>query len=71
MEDQKKPDSQPSKERIRKLTPQQSAALATDKNISVTAGAGSGKTTILVERYLKIILDEKVVPPSTPFVRAF
>ena len=42
------------------LTPEQQQALATDKNISVTAGAGSGKTTILVERYLKIIIDEKI-----------
>ncbi len=44
----------------RRLTPQQQQALATDKNVSVTAGAGSGKTTILVERYLKIVLDEGV-----------
>ncbi len=42
------------------LTPAQQAALATDKNISVTAGAGSGKTTILVARYLKIILEDEV-----------
>ncbi len=56
------PDSQnatPEQQRKR-LTEQQQQALATDKNISVTAGAGSGKTTILVERYLKIILEEKV-----------
>lgn len=33
-------------------------ALALDKNISVTAGAGSGKTNILVERYLKIVADD-------------
>ncbi len=42
----------------KKLTPEQQLALQTDRNISVTAGAGSGKTTILVERYLKILLDE-------------
>ncbi len=42
------------------LTDNQKQALATDKNISVTAGAGSGKTTILVERYLKLILEEGV-----------
>lgn len=42
------------------LTPAQQAALASDKNISVTAGAGSGKTTILVARYLKIILEDGV-----------
>lgn len=44
----------------RQLTPQQQLALATDKNVSVTAGAGSGKTTILVERYLKIILEQRI-----------
>ena len=38
------------------LTSAQEQALALDKNISVTAGAGSGKTRILVERYLKIVL---------------
>lgn len=37
------------------LTPSQHAALALDKNISVTAGAGSGKTRILVDRFLKIV----------------
>jgi ATP-dependent helicase/nuclease subunit A len=36
------------------LTASQQAALALDKNISVTAGAGSGKTRILVDRFLKI-----------------
>jgi|GEM_PF-1901770 len=38
------------------LSELQQRALALDKNISVTAGAGSGKTRILVERYLKIVL---------------
>lgn len=37
------------------LTEKQKLALALDKNISVTAGAGSGKTKILVERFLKIV----------------
>ncbi len=32
--------------------------MALDKNISVTAGAGSGKTRILAERYLKIVLQD-------------
>jgi len=40
------------------LTKQQTKALALDKNISVTAGAGSGKTKILVERFLKIALQD-------------
>ncbi|HPQ41148.1 MAG TPA: UvrD-helicase domain-containing protein, partial [bacterium] len=38
-----------------KLTPQQAAALALDRNIAVSAGAGSGKTRVLVERYLEIL----------------
>ncbi len=40
------------------LTKDQQKALALDKNISVTAGAGSGKTRILVERFLKITLEQ-------------
>jgi ATP-dependent helicase/nuclease subunit A len=42
------------------LTPQQKLSLATDKNIAVTAGAGTGKTRILVERYIHILLTEDV-----------
>jgi ATP-dependent helicase/nuclease subunit A len=42
------------------LTSQQKLALATDKNIAVTAGAGTGKTRILVERYIHILLTEEV-----------
>ncbi len=38
------------------LTDGQKQALALDKNISVTAGAGSGKTKILTDRFLKIAL---------------
>ena len=52
-------DKSPQKPARPQLTENQQLALATDKNISVTAGAGSGKTTILVERYLRLILDEK------------
>jgi ATP-dependent helicase/nuclease subunit A len=40
------------------LTQSQQAALALDKNISVTAGAGSGKTRILVDRFLKIAMGQ-------------
>lgn len=42
------------------LTPQQKLSLATDKNIAVTAGAGTGKTKILIERYIHILLTESV-----------
>jgi ATP-dependent helicase/nuclease subunit A len=35
-----------------------------NRHISVTAGAGSGKTAVLVHRYLKILLEEKDLPPN-------
>ena len=38
------------------LPEQAAAAYEIDKHISVTAGPGSGKTTVLVERYLHILL---------------
>lgn len=37
------------------LTAEQKQALALDKNLAVTAGAGSGKTMVLTSRYLKIL----------------
>ncbi|HZE72980.1 MAG TPA: UvrD-helicase domain-containing protein [Pyrinomonadaceae bacterium] len=41
---------------LRELQPEQAAAAyEIDKHISVTAGPGSGKTTVLVERYLHIL----------------
>ena len=42
------------------LTDTQKTALAKDRNLSVTAGAGTGKTLILVERYLDILLNENI-----------
>ncbi len=39
---------------------QQRAIELRDKNILVSAAAGSGKTAVLVERILKLIIDEKV-----------
>ncbi|MBZ0185206.1 MAG: UvrD-helicase domain-containing protein, partial [Candidatus Obscuribacterales bacterium] len=38
------------------LTPQQEeAVLSIDQNVLVSAGAGSGKTHVLVERYLELL----------------
>ena len=39
------------------LTPHQSNALKIDRSISLTANAGSGKTYVLAQRYLEIILN--------------
>src|SRR6476659_9972587 len=45
----------------RQLQPEQSAAAyEISKHISVTAGPGSGKTTVLVERYLHILREQKL-----------
>jgi ATP-dependent helicase/nuclease subunit A len=44
----------------RKLEPAQARAAHTlDRHISVTAGPGAGKTTVLVERYLHILRKKK------------
>lgn len=43
-----------------KFTPEQQCAIETlDCNVSVSAGAGSGKTRVLVERFIKIISENK------------
>src|SRR3989442_12592284 len=45
----------------RQLQPQQAAAAYTiDRHISVTAGPGSAKTTVLVERYLHVLREHKL-----------
>jgi ATP-dependent helicase/nuclease subunit A len=50
-----------SKPQPRELKPEQAAAAFTlDRHLSVTAGPGSGKTTVLVERYLEILRTQKV-----------
>ena len=45
-----------------RLTRSQQEALNIEKHVCVTAGAGSGKTTVLVERYLKILRERDVTP---------
>jgi ATP-dependent helicase/nuclease subunit A len=48
--------TQEDKSKARDLKPeQQSAAHTLDRHVSVIAGPGSGKTTVLVERYLNIL----------------
>src|SRR6266853_2391716 len=50
------PDPKP-----RELKPEQRTAAHTlDRHLSVTAGPGAGKTTVLVERYLQILRTQKV-----------
>ncbi|MFC1596090.1 UvrD-helicase domain-containing protein [Candidatus Margulisiibacteriota bacterium] len=45
--------------------PEQKTAIETlDKNICVTAGAGSGKTTVLTERFLHILQTERLIDPA-------
>ena len=39
------------------FTREQSLALLTDRHIAVTANAGSGKTTVLVERFVRLLLE--------------
>lgn len=45
------------------LTRSQQEALNIEKHVCVTAGAGSGKTTVLVERYLKILREGNIKTP--------
>jgi ATP-dependent exoDNAse (exonuclease V) beta subunit len=47
-----------------RLTSSQQEALNINKHVCVTAGAGSGKTTVLVQRYLKILREGKVKSPQ-------
>ena len=44
------------------LTRNQQDALNIEKHVCVTAGAGSGKTTVLVKRYLKILREGNATP---------
>ena len=51
----------PTNSQSRELKPEQKTAAHTlDRHLSVTAGPGSGKTTVLVERYLHILRTQKV-----------
>src|SRR5688572_2631750 len=45
------------------LTPAQQAAIASTHHTAVIANAGSGKTRVLVEKYITILLSESVLHP--------
>ncbi|MGA1866659.1 MAG: UvrD-helicase domain-containing protein, partial [Thermoplasmatota archaeon] len=53
------------------LTDPQRRSLDTTKHIAVTAGAGSGKTRILVERYLNILRDKDGTGPRNILALTF
>ena len=46
------------------LTEQQQQALALDHNVAVTAGAGTGKTTTLAERYRRMLASDPSLDPE-------
>ena len=46
------------------FTPSQQDALNIEKHVCVTAGAGSGKTTVLVKRYLEILRKNNTGPQN-------
>lgn len=46
------------------LTDEQAAALHLSQNIAVTAGAGTGKTTTLTQRYLRMLEEDGVSPEN-------
>ncbi len=50
------------------FTPAQHQAIHLDDNLIVTAGAGSGKTRVLVERYLRLLTTEALQDDETAFV---
>lgn len=45
---------------------QKKAVYTIDRNISVSAGAGSGKTRVLVERFVYILQDSAMHPEREP-----
>jgi len=54
-----------------KLNKAQRDALALDRNVALRAVAGSGKTTVLVHRYLKILEDEPALTPARILAMTF
>ena len=46
------------------LTDEQEDALVLDRNVTITAGAGTGKTTTLTERYLELLRSDPAITPK-------
>src|SRR6056297_3218847 len=46
------------------LTEEQEHALVQNRNVAITAGAGTGKTTTLTERYVKVLKDNPELTPE-------
>ncbi|SIS16578.1 UvrD-helicase domain-containing protein [Natronorubrum thiooxidans] len=46
------------------LTAEQQDALVLDRNVAITAGAGTGKTTTLAERYVRVLEENPDVTPE-------
>ncbi len=53
------------------LTHSQHLALAIDRNILIEAGAGSGKTTIIIERFLKLLATYPDLDPTAILIITF
>ncbi|MCU0798154.1 MAG: UvrD-helicase domain-containing protein [Candidatus Thermoplasmatota archaeon] len=53
------------------LTPRQKEALVTSLDVSVNAGAGSGKTKVLVERYLRVLEEDPSLSPGSILALTF
>ena len=53
------------------LTPQQERSLDVTTHLAVTAGAGSGKTRVLVERYLSILEHDETISPRNILALTF
>ena len=45
---------------VRRRTPEQAAAIAARGDVFVSAGAGTGKTSVLVERFVRAVCDDGV-----------
>ena len=61
----------PRENELMNLTASQQLALDYKKNILVEAGAGSGKTTLFVERYLKILIENPSILPQNIIALTF